>query len=275
MSEQVTYVERLLDLEAGAKVMCRMNEDGTETATWTAVGDGNFTDGDATIQAEGFRQAIDRGNVFLPGNHAIGDYIRDPDGRYFSKIVGRENGTWVVARTDGNGRLDTSMLVRGEPMGAKWDINGQPGALGPIFDMLERVWKGEQAAGLLTKLLDAGEVPPEVTYQVEVQANLNTTIQPSHEDVAAMLPQEGEVEVTYTNPFEVEYKVTQTVTKTSRFGCACDQVSPDDVVKPVGANLFGFRVMRCVAEDGTTTHEVEQEVPERVHEPEDQEAEAV
>lgn len=245
MSIPVNYFDQLDGLEEGAKVIVRMVDDGSVTVTWTATGDGSFTDGDAVIPSSGFTAAIERGNVYLPSDYQVGQYIIGLDGYYY-RILGREDDQWVSAKTDNGGTVRATVLFKGEPMGTPEEIDDR--YIGPACDMVEQLWRAETVQKRLDSILESGEIPADVTYRVSVEVKGSVGVQPSEAQVRRLIG-DNHVKVTNVNTTDVAYTKTVVVAKNSRWGCACDQVTAEDLTGAPG-EVTSWVVIECVDPEG-------------------------
>lgn len=247
MSTPITYVEELDDLAAGSTIVVKMNDEGDQTVVWTKGEEGTFTDGETVIPPSAFTNAIGRGSVYRPGNHAIGDRITGVDGRYY-KIIGQEGTVWVLAKTDDTGRAVNTSIERGEPLGT---TRAAHPALDGAWDLMERLYRAEREAEKLAYIMERGEVPDEVEYRVSVQIKGNVGIQPS-EAQARRLIGDNQVTIASVNTTDVAYAKSVVVNKTSRWGCACDQVTAGDLEGKAPGEITSWVVAECADADGNS-----------------------
>lgn len=253
MSIQVTGLSQLTELPEGSKLVVRMGDSG-DSVTWVKVADELFTDGsDAMITATGFSAAIDRGNVYLPGKHTIGEVLYTPD-NYFVKIIAAADDGWVMVKTDGSGRGRHTTLTIGEPLGSLWD--GAMGDIEPMFDWAEQAWRAEQIQARLDQILSSGVVPAETGYTVTVEVVGNVGILPTVAD-AKRLVGDDQITVTDVAGTDVAYTKTLHLHRTARWGCACDQVTEEDLADQPG-DVTSWRVVGCTPVEGVS--EVHKEV---------------
>lgn len=237
MSTTVTTLDQLR-LAKGEQIIVR--QDGTaDTETWTADGEGGFTNGEATLTMRAFDSAISNGNIFLPGRHHLGQTLTDEV--FYYRVIDRVDGHWVFAKTDSTGKARHSSIVEHDLIGlSETTADRDPEG---AFAMLARVREGEVAAERLAKVLETGQIPDDIAYMVSVEVKGNVGIQPT-EAQARRLVGDNKVQILSVNSTDVAYTKTVTVTKNSRWGCACAQVVAEDL-GGVPGEMTSWSVIDC------------------------------
>lgn len=239
MSTQVTTQHMLTELKAGEKFLVRQN--GTfETTTYVATGDNTFSANGADLPPSAFAGAITNGNVFLPDDYQVGQEFTDGNG-YF-QIIGQDADGWVMARTDGRGTARHTTLVKGAPVMLRpW--TGSEDILQPAWDFIAQAWKATQVEAQLARILEQGRLPDDVEYTVTVK--VNGTVEYTATDAIARRLIGGGGEVLEIQPSNVGYSKTIEVAKSSRWGCACDQVTAEDVAGLAPGSVTSWVVADC------------------------------
>jgi hypothetical protein len=224
MSKQVNNIDDI-NLAEGEVIIVRQ-ADGGDEVRWTSDGRGSFTNDGASLEAEAFESAIFNGNVFFDTPHHVGEVLSD--GTFYYKIMGKDGDDWVIAKTDSRGAArHTSIRVGPVPVNLYPQPTGENQYTLPAFNMAYEVHRSRLVAQRLDEILAAGEVPPEVAYQVKVKVRGTTQVRPTQAQAKRMVG--AGVKVARVGPTEVTYDKEITVAKTSRWGCACDQVTEADL----------------------------------------------
>lgn len=241
MSTQVGSVDEL-HLAKGQVVVVRQPDSDQQT-TWVSDGKGNFTNGDATLVCEAFESAVMNSNVYIPAPHHIGEVLTD--GAYYYRIMGRQDDAWVMVKTDSRGTArNTSVVVGPVPIHLWVDQGAENQNTLPAFNVFYQAYRTDQAEQRLEAILAAGEVPPEVLYDVTVRVQGTKKVVPTAAQAKRMVG-DAQMKVARVGPAEVVYDHEVSVPKPSRWGCACDQVNADDIREVTGGDLEGWEVVGC------------------------------
>lgn len=241
MSTPVTTPEQLRALKPGDRIVVR--QEGGGTKTWTVNDDHGYARDGAVITESAFSGAINNGNVFLPGDYHVGQAL--VSGTQYMKIVGREGDDWVVVACDSRGSARSIEVTVGEPVGARVD-GGMVGnaILEPAWTIGAKLRDAEINVARIQAMLDTGRVPDEVGYSVSVKVKGNVGIQPSNAQ-ARRLVGDNKIAVLAVNSADVSFTKDVTITKPSRWGCACEQVTAEDLEGAVPGDITYWSVTRC------------------------------
>lgn len=240
MSKQITNLDEI-NLAAGEVIVVRQADSGEEVL-WTSDGKGSFDNDGASLEAEAFESAIYNGNVFMQVPHHVGEVLSD--GGYFYKIMAKEGEDWVMVKTDGRGVARSTQVIVGHvPTNLYPEPAGENQYTLPAFSMAYELHQARAVSDRLNRILESGEVPPEVPYEVKVQVRGTMQVQPSQAQAKRMVG-DAQVKVARVGATDVTYDKEVTVTKTSRWGCACDQVGTPDLAESA-PGVETWKVLGC------------------------------
>jgi len=243
MSTPITTSEQLFDVRAGERVIVRQVGNDQSVKIWTALGGGMFrpSDEETEIPVSAFIQAITNGNVFLPGDHRVGEVFNR--GRFYYKIVDQQGDQWVIAKVNGHA-ADISWYI-GYPLdlGRREDLEGND-ALEKGFATALSLYQAEEVKARLERILETGRIPVDAEYKVTVEVTGNAAIQPSDAQAKRLVGDAG-ITILNVNTTDVSYFKIIEVTKTARWGCGCDLVCTDDLADSYPGDLGSWRVLGC------------------------------
>lgn len=229
-SMKIDDVSALSTLTEGEVILVKQI-DSDEKIAWTSLGGGVFGFDGAQIPYMGFASAVHNGNVFAPQPPLkVGDFFATPSS--YCLVMATEGGQFVVAHGGtGSSYVDKFHYEVVAEAGAAWvprqkeDYTGTRQQIG--YNLMLRLYRAERDQARLAQVIESGEVPAEVEYAVQVE-------------VTAGRREPGKTEMV-------------TVTKRSRWGCACDLVMDADIGTKY---MRSWRVVGCApsAEDKKSKH---------------------
>lgn len=239
MSINVTTTSQVDNLKTGDRIGVR--QDGTEKVVmWVADGKGGLSNDGSTLPWRAFEGAITNGNVFIPGDYKVGETFTD--GSWIFKVIAVDGDGWVWGKTDVSGHAHSTGWTSGEPVGLRaFSVNRTQQQ---AFAVAEHLHAGDIALERLTKIMETGQVPDDVEYTVSVEVKGNVGVAPT-EAQARSLVGDKKVQITGVGTTDVAYTKTVAVTKTSRWGCACAEVTAGDLDGEVPGEVTSWAVLDC------------------------------
>jgi hypothetical protein len=238
MTLMIDTTDRLDNYPAGTTIMLTTNEGGTDV--YVKDEDGQWTsEGKPTIRSVAFRTAINQGRVGVEHAHQVGDWLHNPNNGHYYRVLSARHGEYRFADVEAAifvGVVDQAVgQARDAAMPRDWQRAADEG---------KRLLTASLAQQRLDQILDSGEIPTEAERTVKVKVTGFRDVSPDEAQARSLLGDEAEILA--SGQVRIEWAKDFDITKTTRWDCACEEVTQDDIDKlSVPGTVGSWEVLTC------------------------------
>lgn len=234
MSTVITTAEDLSRVEDGATVVVG---NASNTQRWVKQDLGLTMDG-ATLGFDHFATALSQGLVSVPGPPKVGDWMHSASSdAYFRCLRVTHDGQWW-AKIRGGRFHEILTEIPGDAVPYGSMSGGYVAAAEAVVPLMD----GVVAQQRLDQVLESGVIPEEREITVEVEVTGTAEYAPARGAAEDSLG--GGIKVTNVPTTNVTWTTKVWVPKESRWSCACDQVTAEDLDSLPG-EVTSWQVVGC------------------------------